>query len=144
MSIYKISTNGIQIYCTINDHELCLVFVNKRDQYIFMWRIPAPFFQSCYHDEVPRTRIHIQIACADLVINIIKNGFQIIDTLLYREEKTRQFKKKTHKKSVFKLFNISECYFRWLPISIVQPFLALCLLLGNASRYFSSVFARTL
>lgn len=67
-------------YCTINDHELCLVFVNKRDQYKFMWRIPAPLF-----------RIHIQIACADLVINIIKNGFQIIDTLLYREEKTRQF-----------------------------------------------------
>lgn len=31
-------------YCTINDHELCLVFVNKRDQYIFMWRIPAPLF----------------------------------------------------------------------------------------------------
>lgn len=30
-------------YCTINDHELCLVFVNKRDQYIFMWRIPAPY-----------------------------------------------------------------------------------------------------
>lgn len=31
-------------YCTINDHELRLVFVNKRDQYIFMWRIPAPLF----------------------------------------------------------------------------------------------------
>lgn len=69
----------------------CLVFVNKRDQYIFMWRIPAPPFSSHVTTMKYLGLGDIQVACTDLVINIIKNGFQIIDTLLYREEKTRQF-----------------------------------------------------
>lgn len=52
-------------YCTINDHELCLVFVNKRDQYIFMWRIPAPLFSHVttikYHGLGYTYKQHAQI-----------------------------------------------------------------------------------
>lgn len=43
----------------------CLVFVNKRDQYIFMWRIPAPLFSHVttikYHGLGYTYKQHAQI-----------------------------------------------------------------------------------
>lgn len=128
-------------YCTINDHELCLVFVNKRDQYIFMWRIPAPMLPRLSTTDQDTHTNSMRRSCHQHHKKRISDP--LIPSFIVKRKHTAVLKK-THKKSVFKLFNISECYFRWLPISIVQPFLALCLFQGNASRYFSSVFARTL